>query len=64
MSPYDSKSARRSDRWVSNGRLAVVPILLGRGQRIWDGQEGLEERFHIEATASPSGVVHYVFMRR
>jgi dihydrofolate reductase len=44
--------------------LVVVPIVLGRGQRIWDGQEGLEERFDIEVTASPSGVVHYVFTRK
>jgi dihydrofolate reductase len=48
---------------VDHLHLAVVPILLGRGQRIWDGQEGLEERFDIESTPSPSGVVHYVFTR-
>jgi len=44
--------------------VVVVPIVLGRGQRIWDGQEGLEERFDVEVTASPSGVVHYVFTRK
>src|SRR5690606_34244469 len=32
-----------------------VPILLGRGVRLWDGLEGIEERFDIEAISSPSG---------
>ena len=43
--------------------VVVVPIVLGRGVRIWDGLERLEERFTVEATSSPSGVVHYVFSR-
>lgn len=49
---------------VDHLHLVVVPIVLGRGIRIWDGQEGLEERFAIETTASPSGVVHQVLTRR
>ena len=44
--------------------LVLVPILLGRGERLWDGLEGLEERFDIEATPSPSGVVHLILTRR
>ena len=43
--------------------LALVPILLGRGERLWDGLEGLEDRFHIESTPSPSGVTHLSFRR-
>ena len=43
--------------------VVVVPIVLGRGSRLWVGQEGLETRFAHEATASPSGVVHHVFTR-
>jgi dihydrofolate reductase len=43
--------------------IVVVPIVLGRGVRLWDGLEGLEERFDIESTVSPSGVVHQVFTR-
>lgn len=49
---------------VDHLHLVVVPIVLGRGVRLWDGLEGLEERFAVEVTASPSGVVHYVFTRR
>lgn len=44
--------------------LVQVPIVLGRGQRLWDGLEGLDERFAVEATPSPSGVTHLVFSRR
>ncbi|AWB88539.1 dihydrofolate reductase family protein [Salinibacterium hongtaonis] len=43
--------------------IVVVPIILGRGVRLWDGLENLDQRFAIEATSSPSGVVHYVFDR-
>lgn len=39
-------------------------VVLGRGERLWDGLEGLEQRFEIEATSSPSGVLHLVFTRR
>jgi dihydrofolate reductase len=41
-----------------------VPILLGRGVRLWDGLEGLESRFAVEVVASPSGVAHLTFTRR
>jgi len=41
-----------------------VPILLGRGVRLWDGLEGIEERFDIEVVSSPSGVAHVTFKRR
>ena len=44
--------------------IAVVPIVLGRGERLWDDLEGLDERFEIEATSSPSGVTHLTFTRR
>jgi len=43
--------------------VVVVPIVLGGGVRLWDGLAALEERFDVEVTASPSGVVHYVFTR-
>lgn len=41
-----------------------VPILLGRGVRMWDGLEGLEERFDVEVVSSPSGVTHLTFTRQ
>jgi dihydrofolate reductase len=48
---------------VDHMHIVVVPILLGRGVRLWDGLEGLEESYDIEATSSPSGVTHVTFTR-
>jgi hypothetical protein len=42
----------------------VVPIVPGRGERLWDGLEGLEDRFRIEAVNSPGGVTHVTLSRR
>jgi dihydrofolate reductase len=44
--------------------IAMVPIVLGRGERLWDSLEDLEQRFHIEAVSSPSAVTHLTFARR
>jgi dihydrofolate reductase len=49
---------------VDHLHVVVVPIVLGRGERLWDGLEGIEERFDVTTTPSPSGVVHLVFERR
>jgi dihydrofolate reductase len=49
---------------VDHLHVVVVPILLGRGVRLWDGLEGLEDRFDVEPTTSPSGVAHLTFTRR
>ncbi|MEF2975687.1 dihydrofolate reductase family protein [Subtercola sp. YIM 133946] len=49
---------------VDTMHLVQVPIVLGRGERLWDGLEGLEQRFDIEAVSSPSGVTHLTFDRR
>jgi hypothetical protein len=38
-----------------------VPILLGRGVRVWDGLEALEERSAVEVVSAPSGVTHLTF---
>jgi dihydrofolate reductase len=50
-------------RLIDHMHIAVVPILLGRGERLWDGLEGLERDYEIEATTSPSGVTHVIFTR-
>jgi dihydrofolate reductase len=49
---------------VDHMHIVVVPILLGRGEPIWDGLEGVEDRFAIESASSPSGVTHLTFTRR
>lgn len=48
---------------VDHMHVAIVPILLGRGVRLWDGLEGLETRYRIESVSSPSGVTHLTFAR-
>jgi hypothetical protein len=48
---------------VDHVHVVVVPILLGRGVRLWDGLEGLEKDYQIEAISSPSGVTHVTFNR-
>ena len=48
---------------VDHMHVVVVPILLGRGVRVWDGLEGLEKDYEIESTSSPSGVTHVTFTR-
>ena len=49
---------------VDHMHLVVTPIVLGRGERLWDGLEGVHERFDVENVASPSGVTHLTFTRR
>jgi hypothetical protein len=44
--------------------IVISPIVLGRGVRLWDGLEGLEERFDMEAVSTPSGVTHLTFTHR
>jgi dihydrofolate reductase len=48
---------------VDHLHIVVVPILLGRGVRLWDRLEGLEKDYQVEATSSPSGVTHVTFTR-
>jgi dihydrofolate reductase len=50
-------------RLVDHMHVVVVPILLGRGVRLWDGLEGLERDYRIEMSSSPSGVTHVTFTR-
>lgn len=49
---------------VDHLHLVQVPILLGRGERLWDGLEGLEQGYDIESVTSPSGVTHLMFSRK
>ena len=44
--------------------LVQVPIVLGRGVRVWDGLEALEDVYDVEAVSTPSGVTHLTFTRK
>lgn len=49
---------------VDHLHVVVVPILLGRGVRLWDGLEGLEADYDVASATTPSGVTHVTFERR
>lgn len=49
---------------IDHMHLVVVPIVLGRGVRLWDGLEGIERDFDVEAVSSPSGTTHLTFTRK
>jgi len=44
--------------------VAVAPIELGRGERLWKSPDDLNDRFHHESVPSASGVIHHLFWRR
>jgi dihydrofolate reductase len=48
---------------VDHLHVVQVPILLGRGVRLWDGLEALEAQYDVEAVSTPSGVTHLTFNR-
>lgn len=48
---------------VDQLHLAIAPILLGRGIRLWDDLRGLESGFAVNAEAAPSGTIHLTFRR-
>jgi dihydrofolate reductase len=44
--------------------VAVAPLELGSGERLWESPDELTDRFHLERVPSPSGVTHHFFWRR
>ena len=40
-----------------------VPIVLGRGVRLWEGLGGLHEWYSVETVTVPSGATHVFFTR-
>jgi dihydrofolate reductase len=53
-----------ADDLIDHMHLLVAPIVLGRGVRLWDGLEGVEDRFTVESVSAPGGVTHLTFSRR
>ncbi|AOS61680.1 dihydrofolate reductase family protein [Actinoalloteichus hymeniacidonis] len=44
--------------------LAITPIVLGTGVRIWDDLAGLEDRFSVESISTASGLTHQLWNRK
>jgi dihydrofolate reductase len=40
-----------------------IPIVLGRGVRLWDGLGGLHKQYSVESVTVPSGATHLFFTR-
>ncbi|MCZ2817453.1 dihydrofolate reductase family protein [Modestobacter sp. VKM Ac-2984] len=49
---------------VDTLHVAVSPVELGAGSRLWTSPDELCDRFHLEVVPSPSGVTHHLFWRR
>jgi dihydrofolate reductase len=49
---------------IDTMHVAVAPLELGRGERLWVSSDELLDRFHCEVVPSPSGVTHHIFWRR
>jgi len=49
---------------IDTMHVAVAPLEIGRGERLWTTPDELVDRFHLEQIPSPSGVVHHFFWRR
>jgi riboflavin biosynthesis pyrimidine reductase len=40
-----------------------IPIVLGRGVRLWDGLESLHSRYAVESATMPNGTTHFFFTK-
>ena len=48
---------------VDQLHVAIAPILLGRGIRLWDDLRGLESGYTVSTETAESGVIHLTFRR-
>jgi dihydrofolate reductase len=48
---------------VDRLHVAIVPILLGRGIRLWDDLRGFEDGYSVKSEVAPSGITHVTFSR-
>lgn len=48
-------------RLVDYAHIAIAPVLLGKGELLFENLEGLEKDYAIKSTSSPSGVTHLEF---
>jgi hypothetical protein len=59
----DAPFGHAGHRLVDHFHVVQVPIPFGRRVRLWDGLEGLEQQYDVEAVSTPSGVTHLTFTR-
>lgn len=44
--------------------LVIVPITLGRGVSLWEGLDGIEERYTVETVTSSTGLTHQFWNKK
>ncbi|MFF8770177.1 dihydrofolate reductase family protein [Kitasatospora sp. NPDC015120] len=49
---------------VDTLHIAVSPLKLGTGLKLWDSPDDLRDRFHVDVVPSPSSVTHHLFWRK
>lgn len=49
---------------VDTLHVAVAPVDLGDGERLWTSPNDLDDRYHHDTVPSPSGVTHHLYWRR
>ncbi|MGY1812926.1 dihydrofolate reductase family protein [Blastococcus sp. SYSU D00820] len=49
---------------VDTLHVAVAPVELGTGTRLWESPDELRDRFHVDVVPSSSGVTHHLFWRK
>jgi dihydrofolate reductase len=49
---------------VDQLHVAIAPILLGRGERLWDDLRGLELTHDVSSEVAESGTIHVTFARK
>ncbi|MGN6782525.1 MAG: dihydrofolate reductase family protein [Marmoricola sp.] len=48
---------------VDDLHVAIAPVVLGKGQRLWDDLRHLEDGYRVTSEVAESGVVHVTFRR-
>jgi dihydrofolate reductase len=48
---------------VDRLHVAIAPILLGRGERLWEDLRELEQGYTVTSEVAPSGTIHVTFTR-
>ena len=49
---------------IDEMHIAVAPVVLGRGERLWASSDELLDRFHLDTVPSASDVTHLLFWRK
>ncbi|MFE0178451.1 dihydrofolate reductase family protein [Streptomyces sp. NPDC059002] len=49
---------------VDTLHVAVSPVKIGAGARLWESPDELRDRYHLDVVPSSSGVTHHLFWRK